>query len=112
MAYIRRGSSIELVATRSVNKRGRQFSFVCAVRSRERTFTECSIRFGTPEDLHGGLLGGACHLLANYLGKEEALMGADGWLVLTGGGRAFPVLGSDGRVAFLHQGGRTRARLN
>jgi hypothetical protein len=30
-----------------VNKRGREFSFVCPVRSRERTFAECSIRFGT-----------------------------------------------------------------
>lgn len=47
-----------------------------------------------------------------YFGKDEALMGPDGWLVLSGGGRTFPVSGPDGRIAYLHQGGRSRARIN
>jgi CubicO group peptidase (beta-lactamase class C family) len=47
-----------------------------------------------------------------YFGENEALMGADGWLVLSSGGPAFPVSGADGRVAYLFQGGRCRARIN
>jgi CubicO group peptidase (beta-lactamase class C family) len=47
-----------------------------------------------------------------YVGKLEALLSADGWLVVEGGGRAFPVRGPDGRIAYLHQGGRSRARVN
>jgi CubicO group peptidase (beta-lactamase class C family) len=47
-----------------------------------------------------------------YVDKAEALLGADGWLALSGGGRAFPVSDPDGRVIYLHQGGRSRARIN
>jgi D-alanyl-D-alanine carboxypeptidase len=45
-----------------------------------------------------------------FVGKEEALMGADGWLILSDG-RALPIFGPDGRVAYLFQGGRSRARV-
>ncbi len=47
-----------------------------------------------------------------YVGKLEALMDKDGWLVMPNAGRAFPVPGPDGRIAYLFQGGRCRARVN
>jgi CubicO group peptidase (beta-lactamase class C family) len=46
-----------------------------------------------------------------YVGKSEAKMGPDGWLVLPGGGRVFPVPGPDGRTSYLFQSERARVRF-
>jgi len=47
-----------------------------------------------------------------YVGKDEALMEPGGWLVLPGNARVFPVSGPDGRIAYLHRGGRSLARID
>jgi len=47
-----------------------------------------------------------------YVGKQEAHPEADGWLALSGGGRALPVSGPDGRVVYLFLGGRSQARID
>ncbi len=46
-----------------------------------------------------------------WVGKLEARIDKDGWLVVPNAGRAFPVAGPDGRTAYLFQGGRCRARV-
>src|SRR5579862_4681975 len=60
-----------------VNKRRRQFSFVSAVRSRKRTFAECSIRFGA--NLRTLTTGGLTWTLRNvfwdWRGRSSCLSG-------------------------------------
>lgn len=46
-----------------------------------------------------------------YVGDAEALLRFDGWLHLTKGPDVFPVPGPDGRIAYLHRGGRSLARV-
>ena len=46
-----------------------------------------------------------------YVGDAEAMLRFDSWLHLTGGPDVFPIPAPDGRIAYLHRGGRSFARV-
>ena len=46
-----------------------------------------------------------------YVGDAEVMLRFDSWLHLTGGPDVFPIPAPDGRIAYLHRGGRSFARV-